>query len=119
MFLPLAFGFGVLSGPPPGKTRPEHAPVSTVNCRRSPQALLYRLNGDKKPLDAIPSSPRRRLRQADPARAVLFGIVLKAIVDAALDGDPTRVARYAVRFAGVAFPGETLRTSWWRGTASC
>jgi len=40
--------------------------------------------------------------------------VCKAVVDAALGGDPARVARYAVRFAGVAFPGETLRVSWWR-----
>jgi acyl dehydratase len=40
--------------------------------------------------------------------------VCKAVVDAVLGGDPTRVARYSVRFAGVAFPGETLRTSYWR-----
>jgi acyl dehydratase len=36
------------------------------------------------------------------------------VVDDALGGDPTRVGRYGARFAGVAFPGETLRTSWWR-----
>src|SRR5258705_174950 len=43
-----------------------------------------------------------------------FGIVSKAIVDAGLGGDPTRVARYSVRYAGVAFPAETLRATWWR-----
>jgi acyl dehydratase len=37
-----------------------------------------------------------------------------ARADHALDGDPTKVARYQVRFAGVVFPGETIVTSLWR-----
>jgi hypothetical protein len=41
-------------------------------------------------------------------------VVCKAVVDGALGGDPTRVARYAARFRGVGYPGETVRTSWWR-----
>jgi acyl dehydratase len=41
-------------------------------------------------------------------------MVAKAVVDAELDGDVTRVAGYGVRFAGIVFPGETLRTSVWR-----
>jgi acyl dehydratase len=41
-------------------------------------------------------------------------MVCKAVVDAVLDGDVTRVAAFEVRFAGVVFPGETLRTSVWR-----
>jgi acyl dehydratase len=41
-------------------------------------------------------------------------MVCKAVVDAELDGDVSRVAGYGVRFAGVVFPGETLRTSVWR-----
>jgi acyl dehydratase len=44
-------------------------------------------------------------------------MVAKAVVDAELDGDVTRVAGYGVRFAGVVFPGETLRTSVWRDGA--
>ena len=32
-----------------------------------------------------------------------------------LDGDVTRVRSYATRFAGVVFPGETLRIRLWRG----
>ena len=43
-----------------------------------------------------------------------FGIVCKAVVDAMLDGDVTKVARYQARFAGVLFPGETIETSMWR-----
>ncbi len=36
-----------------------------------------------------------------------------AVVDHALGGDTTRVARYQVRVSGVVFPGETLITSMW------
>ena len=35
-------------------------------------------------------------------------------MDDALGGDVTKVARYQARFAGVAFPGETYLTSWWK-----
>jgi acyl dehydratase len=41
-------------------------------------------------------------------------MVAKAVVDAELDGDAAAVGAYGVRFAGVVFPGETLRTSLWR-----
>lgn len=38
----------------------------------------------------------------------------KAIVDALLDGDAGAVAAYGARFAGVAFPGETLKVGIWK-----
>ena len=38
----------------------------------------------------------------------------KALVDTLLDGDAARVGRYGARFAGVVFPGETIRASLWR-----
>ena len=43
-----------------------------------------------------------------------YGIACKAVVDHALDGDVTRVARYSARFAGVGYPGETFVTRYWR-----
>ena len=43
-----------------------------------------------------------------------YGMVCKALVDTLLDGDVTRVAGFAARFAGVVYPGETLRTRAWR-----
>jgi acyl dehydratase len=37
----------------------------------------------------------------------------KALTDALLDGDTARVGSYGARFAGVVFPGETLKASIW------
>jgi hypothetical protein len=36
------------------------------------------------------------------------------VIDAALGGDTTKVARYQARFAGVAWPGETYQIRYWR-----
>jgi acyl dehydratase len=116
LFLRGEGGFGGPSGPKPGNERPTRPPDGTVDSETLPQqALLYRLNGDKNPLHADPEFAKRGGFDRPILHGLCsFGIVCKAVVDAALGGDPTRVARYAVRFAGVAFPGETLRTSWWR-----
>ena len=109
-------GFGGESGPQPGNVAPDREPDVVVESPTLPQqALIYRLSGDKNPL------------HIDPAMAAMggfdtpilhglcsFGIVCKAAVDNALDGDVTKVGRYAARFSGVVFPGETIVTSMWR-----
>ncbi len=41
-------------------------------------------------------------------------MTLKAVVDTLLGGDVARVRSYATRFAGVVYPGETLRIRMWR-----
>jgi acyl dehydratase len=79
------------------------------------QALLYRLLGDRNPLHSDPSFAAA----AGFPRPILhglctYGVVCKAVVDALLDGEVGRVAAFEVRFAGVVFPGETLRTAVWR-----
>ena len=116
LFLRGEGGFGGPSGPAPGNVRPERAPDGTVDAPTLPQqALLYRLNGDKNPLHADPEFAKRGGFDRPILHGLCsFGIVCKAVVDAVLGGDPTRVERYGARFAGVVFPGETLRTSWWR-----
>ena len=43
-----------------------------------------------------------------------YGIGCKALVDAFLDGDVAQVGSYGARFAGVLFPGETLKASIWK-----
>lgn len=40
-------------------------------------------------------------------------MTLKAVVDTVLGGDVGRVRAYRTRFAGVVFPGETLRIRMW------
>jgi acyl dehydratase len=101
------------SGPPPP---PERAPDAVIVTPTAPQqALWYRLLGDRNPLHSHPDFAA----SAGFARPILhglctYGMVCKAVVDAELDGDVSRVGGYGVRFAGVVFPGETLRTSVWR-----
>jgi len=109
-------GFGGDSGPKATIEAPDRKPDFEVESATLPQqALLYRLSGDKNPLHADPEFAK--LGGFD--RPILhglcsYGVVCKAVVDAALGGDVTKVAGYAARFAGVVFPGETLVTSMWR-----
>jgi acyl dehydratase len=116
LFLRGEGGFGGPSGPPAANPRPERDPDGSVESPTlTQQALLYRLNGDKNPLHADPAFARRGGFDKPIIHGLCsYGIACKAIVDHVLDGDTTRVKRYAARFAGVAFPGETYRTDWWR-----
>lgn len=82
---------------------------------REDQALLYRLSGDANPLHADPEFAAR----AGFAQPILhglcsYGIALKAVVDGELGGAAARVRRCTARFAGVVYPGETLRVRMWR-----
>ncbi|MDX1385030.1 MAG: MaoC/PaaZ C-terminal domain-containing protein, partial [Thermoanaerobaculia bacterium] len=109
-------GFGGPAGPKAGNEPPAREPDGVVESRTLPQqALLYRLNGDKNPLHADPDFAKTAgFEQPIIHGLCSYGIACKAVVDSALGGDPTKVARYQARFRGVAFPGETYLTSWWR-----
>jgi acyl dehydratase len=104
------------NAPPPGNTPPEREPDAVVESpTMSHQALIYRLSGDKNPLHADPDFAAMGGFDRPIIHGLCsYGITLKAIVDRVLDGDVTRVARYQARFAGVAFPGETYVTAYWR-----
>ncbi|MFF6810686.1 MaoC/PaaZ C-terminal domain-containing protein [Streptomyces sp. NPDC012403] len=104
-------GPSVRHDPPAGE--PDLTLERTV---REDQALLHRLSGDWNPLHADPGFAAR----AGFERPVLhglctYGMTLKAVVDTLLGGDVTRVRSCAARFAGVVYPGETLRIRMWRG----
>jgi acyl dehydratase len=108
--------FGGERGPSTSVEPPERTPDAQVDLPILPQqALLYRLCGDRNPLHSDPEFAAA----AGFPRPILhglctYGIACKAIVDQFLDGDVSRVASYGARFAGVVFPGETLRANVWQ-----
>ena len=108
-------GWGGDRGPSTRLDPPAGEPGRTVErAIREDQALLYRLSGDYNPLHADPDFAKL----AGFERPILhglctYGMTLKTVVDTLLGGDVTRVRSYATRFAGVVFPGETLRIRMW------
>lgn len=110
-----AGGFGGARGPSTRVARPARSPDAVLlSSTWAEQPLWYRLCGDRNPLHVDPDFAAL----AGFPRPILhglctYGVVGKAVVDAMLDGDPDRVAAYSGRFAGVVFPGETLRTRVW------
>lgn len=108
-------GFGGERGPSTSAHPPERAPDFEIDIPVLPQqALLYRLCGDRNPLHSDPGFASA----AGFPRPILhglctYGMTCKALVDTLLDADTTRVASYGARFAGVVFPGETIRASVW------
>jgi acyl dehydratase len=116
LFLRGEGGFGGPRGPEVGNEAPSRRPDGVIESRTLPQqALIYRLCGDKNPLHCDPDFAKAGgFDQPILHGLCSYGIVCKAIVDDALAGDPKRVARWQARFRGVAFPGETYETRWWR-----
>ena len=109
-------GFGGDRGPSGSAEAPDRAPDFEIDIPVLPQqALLYRLCGDRNPLHSDPDFAAA----AGFSRPILhglctYGMTCKALVDTVLDADTTRVASYGARFAGVVFPGETLRARIWK-----
>jgi acyl dehydratase len=109
-------GFGGERGPSASVAAPDRSPDVEVDIPVLPQqALLYRLCGDRNPLHSDPEFASA----AGFPRPILhglctYGMTCKALVDAVLDGDAAAVGSYGARFAGVVFPGETIRLSAWR-----
>lgn len=116
LFLRGEGGCGGPRGPDDSHVLPARAPDGVVETRTLPQqALLYRLNGDRNPLHCDPDFARRAGFERPIIHGLCsWGIACKAVCDAALGGDVTRIRRYAARFSGVAFPGETYLTEFWR-----
>ncbi len=95
---------------------PDRAPDTDTTYDVTPtQALLYRLCGDRNPLHADPEFAKAAGFPAPILHGLCsYGIVLRTLTEGLLDGDATRVAGFGVKFAGVIFPGETMRVRGWR-----
>lgn len=109
-------GFGGDRGPSVKSEQPERAPDRIEERTiREEQALLYRLSGDWNPLHADPEFAKLAgFDQPILHGLCSYGMTLKAVVDTVLDGDVSRVRAYRTRFAGIVFPGETLRIRMWQ-----
>lgn len=112
-------GFGGQRGPSGAggsDAAPDRAPDVELEVPILPQqALLYRLCGDRNPLHSDPEfAAAAGFSQPILHGLCTYGMTCKAITDALLDGDAAAVAAYGARFAGVAFPGETLRVHVWK-----
>ncbi|WP_054816634.1 MaoC/PaaZ C-terminal domain-containing protein [Nocardia arizonensis] len=109
-------GFGGERGPSTKTELPDRTPDFDVTTPTLPQqALLYRMSGDRNPLHSDPEFARA----AGFPNPILhglctYGIVCKTATDTVLDSDVSRVTGFRARFAGVLYPGETIRTRIWR-----
>ena len=110
-------GFGgSADGAPQAMSLPDRAPDGGFDIAVRPeQALIYRLSGDDNPLHAVPQVAA----QAGFPRPILhglcgFAIAARALVAAEAGGDETRLKAFSVRFSSPTYPGETIRTEFWR-----
>ncbi len=108
-------GWGGDRGPSTKVELPDREPdVETSYATTPNQALLYRLCGDRNPLHVDPEFADNAGFPAPILHGLCsYGIVLREVVDAVLDGDATRAGGFSARFAGVVFPGETIRVQAW------
>lgn len=95
---------------------PLRAPDGVVDFATRPEmALIYRLSGDINALHVDPDFAKA----AGFPRPVLhglatFGVAGHALLKALCGYDPTRLTAMAGRFSAPVFPGETIRTEFWR-----
>ncbi|MBC9206993.1 MaoC family dehydratase N-terminal domain-containing protein [Roseomonas aerophila] len=95
---------------------PDGAPDVTSQAQTAcNQALLFRLLGDRNPLHVDPALAR----QVGFERPILhgactFGIACAEVLRVFCGLEPARLRRFAARFAGPLYPGETLAFSFWR-----
>lgn len=109
-------GWGGSRGESTAVALPDRAPDASVTYSVAPnQALLYRLCGDRNPLHADPAFAKAAGFPAPILHGLCtYGIVLRELTDALLDGDASQVRGFAGRFTGVVFPGEVLSITGWR-----
>ncbi len=115
-FIRGAGGFGGEKGPSGASPVPTRAPdVQVVVPTRRDQALLYRLSGDRNPLHSDPVFARRGGFDRPILHGMCtYGITGRAVIQALVGGDPTRVRSMSARFTKPVMPGDTLTVQAWR-----
>ena len=113
-------GDGGFGGPKrevlPPHTLPARAPDGVVEFMTRPEmTLVYRLSGDVNALHVDPDFAKA----AGFPRPVLhglatFGVAGHALLKAVCGYDPARLTAMAGRFSAPVYPGETIRTEFWR-----
>ena len=95
---------------------PTRAPDGVCDLPTRPEmALIYRLSGDVNALHADPDFAKA----AGFPRPILhglatFGVAGHALLKAVCGYDPARLTAMSGRFSAPVFPGETIRTEFWR-----
>lgn len=90
------------------------APETVEIATRSDQALLFRLLGDRNPLHSQASVAKAAGFDGPILHgACTFGIACLTALTRFCGGDPARMQRFATRFTGPLYPGETLAFEFW------
>jgi acyl dehydratase len=116
-FIRGAGGFGGERGPAGARNAPpDRPPDTTLSVATSPdQAALYRLSGDLNPMHIDPEMARSFGYERPFLHGLCtYGVVARAVIGAVADGVPERLEAYEARFAGIVYPGDTLRVNVWR-----
>jgi len=94
---------------------PDRTPDADTTYDVAPtQALLYRLCGDRNPLHADPEFAKAAGFPAPILHGLCsYGIVLRTVTEELFGGEAGKVKGFNARFAGVVFPGETIRVRGW------
>ncbi len=108
-------GFGGERGPSSKTELPDREPDLDSSYVVTPQqAMLYRLCGDRNPLHVDPGFAERAGFPAPILHGLCsYGIVLREVVQGMLDSHASAVRSFGARFAGIVFPGETIRVRAW------
>jgi acyl dehydratase len=108
-----------------GSTIAEAAPIHAIPERAAdaectlevlPQAaLIYRLSGDYNPIHADPETAKKAGFEKPILQGLCsFGVAARALLATCCGNQPERLKAMQLRFSSPVYPGETLRTEFWR-----
>lgn len=95
---------------------PERAADAVCELPTLPQAaLIYRLSGDYNPIHADPVLAKKAGFDKPILHGLCtFGVATRAIISTMCGEDPAKLKSVALRFSSPVYPGETIKTEFWR-----